>query len=138
MGWAKIALEAGVRVVPIAISGSHSVNPVLWRSVFLARVFGLKRFFALSAFPVTLGQVFWVSLFLGWVGPEVAIPWKILGALNLFLWTPLIPIWPARITITFLDPIDPRGRDSAELYAQVTDGIQDTILEAQKKKKPEA
>lgn len=109
-GYARLALSAGVPVVPIATIGSHYSFVVLPGAAAIARVaraLGAKRS---RAFPITLGMVGVVATgALASLG--VMSPWWIAAALL----AAAIPT-PVRITSEVLDPID-----VCALTAHITD-----------------
>lgn len=88
-GFLRVALRAGVPIVPMGISGSHYTAPVLVRSKLLARVLvlpralGLKRWgltvlgLAVAGFLVALPVALWIRVALLWVwltSPLVFVP----------------------------------------------------------------
>lgn len=131
-GWAKLVLRTKHKVVPIAISGSHSVNPVLFRSRELSYFLILPELLGIKYFPLTLAQIILPILvficskhFFHWA----AFPLTILA----FLVTALFPILPAKIRIRFCPPVDLQmliPRDAPEnvsvkmAYARILNDIQ--------------
>ena len=115
-GWLRIARRAGVPVVPITVSGSHGVNPVLYRSRRAAKLLLLERFLGVKWFPITVGQILWAVLFAIVFRDTVPLPVVMFGAFVCFVMTPLIPIWPSAITISVGDPINSSGDE--ELVAR--------------------
>lgn len=69
-GYAKLALQAGVAVVPVAHAGAHETLRVLWRGERLARALGLPRLARAEIFPVHLSLPWGLG-----VGPLPHIPW---------------------------------------------------------------
>lgn len=122
-GWARIALKTNLKVVPISISGSHSVNPVLVRSRWLCSILVIPRLVGLKYFPVTLSQLVWAAL--AYVAVGWLLPVWVAGcaAFAAFVATPLYPVWPARIRIRFGTPID---------LAALTSGIRNEEAALQK------
>jgi 1-acyl-sn-glycerol-3-phosphate acyltransferase len=83
-GYVRMALEAGVPIVPIVAVGSHETMFVLWDGRELSQLLGLDKLFQLHVFPLT-----W-SLGRGWrFGRQL----------------PYIPL-PAQITFSVLRPFD--------------------------------
>ncbi len=113
-GWVRVAKSARVDVVPISISGSYAVNPVLARSRWLAKLTLLDPLLAVRWLPVTVGQLLWASLFFAFAHRHLPAALGALGTLAVFALTPMFPIWPARVTIRFGDPI-PSDRPADEL-----------------------
>jgi 1-acyl-sn-glycerol-3-phosphate acyltransferase len=108
-GWAKIAFQSKRRVVPISISGSHSVNPVLLRSRRLVSILVIPKLLGLSSFPVTVGQLLLsiiAFLFLRMFATGLPLAVSLLISYFVFICTTLTPIWPSKIQISFGKPID--------------------------------
>jgi len=82
-GYLKLALRAGVPVVPVVTAGAHETLWVLNDGRRLARRLGIHRWLGLSAFPLTL-----------------SLPW----GLWLGIPPPHFPL-PTRIQVTLLPPI---------------------------------
>lgn len=117
-GWIRVAKDSGVDVIPVSISGSHRVNPVFGRSLFLARLSLFEALFRVRWVPVTLGQFLWAALFVA-LFREALPGWALaIGAFTVFCLTPLVAIWPARITIRFGEPI-PSTAPADDLYREV-------------------
>lgn len=112
-GWIAVAKHSGVDVVPVAISGSYRVNPVLARSELLAKLTGFRALLAVHWLPVTVGQLVWTALFLVFVAGDLSWFVAIPGTILVFAFTPLFPIWPARITVRFGDPMPSDGDSDA-------------------------
>lgn len=82
-GYIRLALRAGVPIVPLVAAGAHSTFVVLSDLPWLARALGVDRRFRLTVFPLAL-----------------SIPWGLtLGPLP-----PYVP-WPSRILIEALPAI---------------------------------
>jgi 1-acyl-sn-glycerol-3-phosphate acyltransferase len=104
-GWMKVAKNSEVDVLPISISGSYAVNPVFFRSRWLAKLLLLDRLLSVRWLPVTLGQCVWAGLFLYLTHGHLPTALSVSGAVILFATTPLVPILPAPITIRFGAPL---------------------------------
>jgi 1-acyl-sn-glycerol-3-phosphate acyltransferase len=100
-GWVRVAKESGVDVLPIGISGSYRVNPVLGRSRWLAHLSLFDLLFTIRWVPITLGQFVWTGLFVHFASPHFPIAVTVFGAIVTFLFTPLFTLFPAPITIRF-------------------------------------
>jgi 1-acyl-sn-glycerol-3-phosphate acyltransferase len=109
-GFVRLALGAGVPIVPVVSIGGQETALFLTRGERIARTLGLDRRFRLKVFPVAL-----------------ALPWG-LDVGDLFGHLAL----PAKITIQVLEPIDPR-RDFGEdpdvdaVYEAITARMQRTL-----------
>ena len=108
-GFVKLAIRAGVPIVPIATVGGADAMPVLVRGDRLAKVLGLDRFARLKVFPIA-----------------VSLPWGIAPAI-----LPQLPL-PAKIRTAFQPAVqlgtDPALADDDEYverkYREVEDSIQ--------------
>jgi 1-acyl-sn-glycerol-3-phosphate acyltransferase len=108
-GFVKMAIRAGVPIVPIATVGGADAMPVLFRGDRLARVLGLDKVLRLKVFPLA-----------------VSLPWGIAPAA-----LPQFPL-PAKIRTRLMPAIelehDPdRAADDEYVerkYQEVQDGIQ--------------
>lgn len=111
-GWARLALRAGVPIVPVVFVGGHETFMVLHDGQPLARALRLKRFLRTDTCPLYLG-----------------FPWG-LGVGPLFHF-PL----PAKCVARFLPaiPVERGGQDDPEqvdaLYDQVTGAMQAALDE---------
>jgi 1-acyl-sn-glycerol-3-phosphate acyltransferase len=107
-GWARIALRAQVPVVPIAIAGSHAVNPVLVASRFLAWLTLARLLFRVSSVPITVGQLLAAAATLGLAALFLPLWLAVLLAWEVF-WSPtsvFLPLLPSKIVATVGEPID--------------------------------
>jgi 1-acyl-sn-glycerol-3-phosphate acyltransferase len=109
-GWARIALAAGVPVVPVSIVGSHAVNPVLGSSEILSWITLARPVFSVRTIPITVAQVLFAAGALG-AGAALAPPWAAAGlACAAFFSLPAVffPLLPSKIAVQVGAPIDPR------------------------------
>ena len=83
-GFARLALRAGVPIVPVVAHGSHEAVIVLSRGERLARALGLGAL-RFDVFPIVLGPL----------GPSTIL-------------TPPLPL-PSSVTVEFLEPIEWTG-----------------------------
>jgi 1-acyl-sn-glycerol-3-phosphate acyltransferase len=123
-GWARIALQAKRRVVPISISGSHAVNPVLLRSRWLTTILVIPRLLGLKYFPVSISQIFWGLFFYFAMKPFVPFWFCVFLSFLGFTLTPLFVIWPSKIKIRFGEPMDIQDLTVEMAYARVSSEIQ--------------
>ncbi len=82
LGYARIALRAGVPIVPLANSGAHGTLVILRRGRRIARALGLQTIVRANVFPISL-----------------TVPW----GLTIGPW-PHVPI-PVRMRFRFGDPV---------------------------------
>jgi 1-acyl-sn-glycerol-3-phosphate acyltransferase len=109
-GFIRLALDAGVPIVPVVSIGGQETSLFLSRGDWLARLLGLDRLLRLKVLPVSL-----------------ALPWGI----NVGDFLGHIPL-PAKITTEVLPPIDIRAEfgedpDLDEVYDHVTRVMQETL-----------
>ncbi|MGP0110339.1 MAG: 1-acyl-sn-glycerol-3-phosphate acyltransferase [Acidimicrobiales bacterium] len=111
MGFVRLALRAGVPVVPVVAYGSHHAVVVLSRGETLARALGLARL-RIKVFPILLGP---------------------LGVTSALM--PPLPM-PAEVTVEFMAPLDwsAFGPDAANdedvvraCYNEITGAMQATL-----------
>jgi len=106
-GFVRLALDAGVPIVPVVAIGGQETALFVTRGERLAKLLALDRLFRLKVLPVQLGPPFGVTV------------------LDLPLRVPL----PAQITVQVLPSLDLRERfgtepDEEEVYAAVTEQMQ--------------
>jgi 1-acyl-sn-glycerol-3-phosphate acyltransferase len=109
-GFVRLALDAGVPIVPVVAIGGQETSLFLTRGAGLARGLGLDRLFRLKVLPVS-----------------IAPPW----GLNVGDFLGHIPL-PAKITIEVLPPIDLQrdfgpDPDVDEVYEHVTRVMQEAL-----------
>src|SRR5829696_2456548 len=109
-GFVRLALEAGVPIVPVVSIGGQETALFLSDGRRLAHALRLDRLFRLKVLPVS-----------------IALPW-IINVGDFFGHLPL----PAKITTQVLEPIDLRERfgpdpEADEVYEYVTKLMQDTL-----------
>jgi 1-acyl-sn-glycerol-3-phosphate acyltransferase len=109
-GWIRLALEAGVPVVPVVAIGGQETALFVTRGRRLAHALQLDRMFRLTVLPIS-------------IGPPLGV--------NLLDFPGRIPL-PAKISIQVLDPIDLEDRfgaepDRDEIYDAVTGEMQDAL-----------
>lgn len=109
-GWARLALEAGVPVLPVVFCGGHNGVVIASDNRWLARALRMDKLLRVDTWPLMLGLPFGV-----WLGPNFHLP------LPVKVRTEILPPVPT----TGLDPDDP---DSARrLYDRVTGAMRDTM-----------
>ncbi len=82
-GYIRLALKAGVPIVPVVAAGAHETFVILDDGRWLAKLLGADRIFRLKAWPITL-----------------CLPWGVVVGPGLLYW-PL----PTRILVEALPPI---------------------------------
>ncbi|MBI4616705.1 MAG: acyltransferase family protein [Planctomycetes bacterium] len=117
-GFARLAIEAGVPIVPVVTAGAHEVFVVLTQGKRLAKALGLERFVRWHSFPVTL-----------------CLPWIV--AVGPLAYLPYLPL-PARITTRIAEPLAPQwweslaeaGEERVErVYEETRSRMQRTLTE---------
>lgn len=111
-GFVKLALELGIRIVPVVAIGGQETALFLGRGRRLSRALGLDRMLRLRVLPVQIAPPFGLTV------------------LDLPLRVPL----PAKVQVQVLEPIDLRDElgakaDPREGYELVTATMQDTLHE---------
>jgi 1-acyl-sn-glycerol-3-phosphate acyltransferase len=99
VGFARLAVELGVPIVPVAAAGAHGTAVVLWDGAPVARLLRTRRWLRLSRWPLLL-----------------SLPW----GLTFLPSVPYLPL-PARITIALGPPLHPErvGKAAADDDAYV-------------------
>lgn len=107
-GFARLALEAGVPVVPIVTAGAGDTLLVLSDGQRLAQALQLDQLARVKALPIS-----------------VSVPWGLsIGAVG-FL--PYIPL-PVKITTAVLEPMLPQEREDADAFAaRIIDTMQSCL-----------
>jgi 1-acyl-sn-glycerol-3-phosphate acyltransferase len=109
-GFIRLAMEAGVPIVPVVSIGGQETALFLSRGAGLAKALRLDKLLRLKVLPIS-----------------IAAPW----GLNIGDFAGHLPL-PAKITIEVLPPIDLHGQfgpdpDHDEVYAQVTGEMQEAL-----------
>jgi 1-acyl-sn-glycerol-3-phosphate acyltransferase len=109
-GWIRLALEAGVPVVPVVAIGGQETALFVTRGRRVAHALGLDRMFRLTVLPVS-------------IGPPLGV--------NVLDFPGRLPL-PSKIELQVLDPIDLTERfgsapDRDEVYDVVTGEMQDAL-----------
>ncbi|MBL7716287.1 MAG: 1-acyl-sn-glycerol-3-phosphate acyltransferase [Bdellovibrionales bacterium] len=128
-GWVKIAQGAKKRVLPIAVVGSHGINPVLFRSRWLSKFLFLERAFGLKWFPITVSQIFWITVFLWQTWGQIHPSFSASATIAILLLTPLNPIFPAKVRIFFMKPFDVSELSEDEVYKKTVSLIDSKLKE---------
>ncbi|NMO01486.1 acyltransferase family protein [Gordonia sp. TBRC 11910] len=110
-GFARLAIDAGVPVVPVVTSGGGESVVVFADGAALAEATGARERFRLNRLPIT-----------------VSIPWGInIGAVGLLPYVPL----PTKLRTTFLAAMRPEPDETAENYAERIRAAMQTELDRQ-------
>lgn len=117
-GFARLALRAGVPIVPVVSAGSHETMVVVTRGHRLARLLRLQKWARISSLPLVLAAP-WGVLF----GPTCALPY--------------IPL-PSKVTFQVGDPLSlverPCSEPEANMRAQGVydrvEGVMQSILDS--------
>lgn len=127
-GYARLALEEGVPIVPIATIGSHHTYTLLPGGAWIARVTGMKRWARCERFPLVLGVV--LAVVVDGLAIAHVLPWwsAIVAALAAIVPTPV------RVTTEVLPPIDVVGAtahiDDPEARLEAVHGLVHGALSA--------
>ncbi len=126
-GWAKIAKENGVKVVPITFKNTHFINPIFFSGNWISKILILPWLLKLKITSISLGQIISALLIyflvLSTLGNTLVA--SILAYLT-FVLTPLTPIIPVEVVMTIHPAIDASETNQTELEMKVND-IMDRI-----------
>lgn len=116
-GFARLAIEAGVPVVPVVTAGAGESLLVLSSGKRLAKALRLDKVLRLKTFPLS-----------------VSIPWGVnLGLVGLLPYLPL----PTKLETTVLAPMRPEADETAEEFAvRVHSAMQAELDELTKDRRP--
>ncbi|CAB4915517.1 unannotated protein [freshwater metagenome] len=116
-GFARLAIEAGVPVVPVVTAGAGESLLVLSSGKRLARALRLDKVLRLKTLPLS-----------------VSIPWGVnLGLVGLLPYLPL----PTKLGTTVLAPMRPEADETAEEFAvRVHSAMQAELDELTKDRRP--
>jgi 1-acyl-sn-glycerol-3-phosphate acyltransferase len=111
-GWIRLALEAGVPVVPVVAIGGQETALFVTRGRRLAHALALDRMFRLTVLPISIGPPLGVNF--------LDLPGR-------------LPL-PAKISLKVLEPIDLEERfggdpDRDEVYDEITGEMQEALDE---------
>lgn len=99
-GWAKIAVQNNVPVIPITFKNSHFVNPILLSGSWISKLLIIPWLLKLKVTSISIGQI--VSAVLAYyltmtATHNVPVSWVI--SYLVFILSPLTPIIPVPITM---------------------------------------
>lgn len=116
-GFARLAIEAGVPVVPVVTAGAGESLLVLGSGKRLAKALRLDKWLRLKTFPLS-----------------VSIPWGVnLGLVGILPYVPL----PTKLETSVLAPMHPEADETAEEFAsRVQSAMQAELDELTKDRRP--
>ena len=119
-GWAKIAKENKVDVVPVTFKGSHFVNPVLFQSKLLSKILVFPWLVGLKYLSVSVAQII-ITALLVWGLVSYDISWWVIVPLAVatFSLTSLTIIFPSKIQMTLHSRIATENLNQDELEDRV-------------------
>lgn len=138
MGFIRLALKAGVPIVPIVSIGAQETYVILHRGEEIAEALGLKQKLRLHGFPITYRGIFFLWCLTS--GVFTFFPLLITPAAFLAIFVPL----PAKMTFRILEPIDPQAlldpaltdeENHAKIYQVVVDRMQKVLNDEYAKRK---
>ena len=119
-GWAKIAQDNQIDVVPITFRGSHFVNPVLFQSSILSKILILPWLLGLKWLSVSVAQIlFSVLCLVVLLHFELTLYLSIPITIFVFCLTSLSLIYPAKISMTIHPRIKIENINQLELENKV-------------------
>jgi 1-acyl-sn-glycerol-3-phosphate acyltransferase len=109
-GWIRLALEAGVPIVPVVAIGGQETALFVTRGRRVAHALQLDRMFRLTVLPISIGPPLGINV--------LDLPGR-------------LPL-PSKITLQVLEPIDVKDRfgakpDRDEVYDAITGEMQDAL-----------
>ena len=137
-GFIRLALRAGVPIVPIVSIGAHETYWILHRGESIAEKLGLKEKYRLHGVPITFRFVFF--LWLVAIGSVTFFPLLLAPAAFASIFIPL----PAKMSFRLLPPIDPQAlldpglseeENHQKIYDHITAIMQGTFDKEYKKRK---
>ena len=137
-GFIRLALKAGVPIVPIVSVGAHESYIILHRGEEMAEALGLKKKLRLHGVPVTFRSIFF--LWCVATGMFTFFPLLLAPAAFMAIFIPL----PAKMTFRILDPIDIQAmvdpglsedQNLQKIYDHVVGKIQDVVTHEYKDRK---
>ncbi len=119
-GWAKIAKENKVDVVPVTFRGSHFVNPVLFQSKLLSKILIFPWLVGLKWLSVSVAQILVTALLIYFL-KSFNVSWWIIAPLSVvtFALTSLTIIFPFKISMTMHPRIETEQITQDELEDKV-------------------
>ena len=105
-GWAKIAQENKVAVVPITFKNTHFINPILLSGNWVSKLLILPWILGLKKASISLGQILsalLIFILLNEFGLHNYI--SLLLSYITFNLTPIIPIIPIKVVLRFHAPL---------------------------------
>jgi 1-acyl-sn-glycerol-3-phosphate acyltransferase len=119
-GWAKIAKQNEVDVVPITYKGSHFVNPVLFQSEMLSKLMIFPWLCGLKYISVSVGQLLMSALaFMGLKALSLPLYVILPLVIVVFSLTSLMILFPSKITMT----IHPRLKSTELSQVELEDSV---------------
>jgi len=110
-GFAKVALDAGVPIIPIVMSGAGETLLVLWDGQPLAKLLRLPKLARTKTLPVSLSVPYGLSV----------------GVAGILPYFPL----PAKMRAAVLDPIEARSNETPSSLAERVEKAMQAKLEEQ-------
>lgn len=128
-GFIRLALKAGVPLVPIVSIGAHETYVILNRGEEIAEKLGLKEKLRLHGVPITYRGIFFAWCLA--TGVFTFFPLLLAPAAFASIFVPL----PAKMTFRILPPIDPKAMTKPELSEEENiQAIYDHVVEVMQKK----
>lgn len=128
-GWAKIAIENKVPVVPVTFRNTHFINPILLSGSWISKILILPALLKIKVTSISLAQILMASL-VYWLCTSLNIYSLLTFILTylVFILSPLTPILPAKVFITFHAPIETLKISRDKLEKEVNE-IMDRIYD---------
>ncbi|MDD4973714.1 MAG: 1-acyl-sn-glycerol-3-phosphate acyltransferase [Bacteriovorax sp.] len=127
-GWAKIALEHNVPVIPITFKGSHFVNPVLLSGEWVSKILVLPWVLGVKWTSISIGQIL-SALLSFYLLKSVGAPLFLNIAITylIFVLTPLSIVFPCPIKMKIHAPLTPKDFQDQASFEEAVAKIMDNI-----------
>lgn len=121
-GWAKIAKENNVQVVPITFKNTHFINPIFFSGSWVSKILILPWLLKLKVTSISLGQILSaLIIYFLLLSTTSNVYIAVVSAYITFVLTPLAPVLPVKITMSIYPPINTNAKAQDELEKKVND-----------------
>jgi 1-acyl-sn-glycerol-3-phosphate acyltransferase len=127
-GWAKIAKTNSVKVVPVTFKNTHFINPILLSGNVISKILILPMLLKLRIASISIGQIvsgILIYYFCSHLGMSTLLS-GIIAYLG-FILTPIIPILPVKVSVTFHQSIEVKAETNQEELENKVKSIMDSI-----------
>jgi len=127
-GWAKIAKANSVKVIPVTFKYTHFINPIFLSGNLISKILILPMLLKLRIASISLGQILTGVLLYCLCSHLEMQPWisGIIAYLG-FILTPIIPILPVKVSVTFHKSINVTSELNQDELEDKMKSIMDSI-----------